>query len=196
MGKTYYAKEKRPDTLPEWKEYDLVFDLLNALAIAKDPTTVALLLRDLLTPREVRNVAKRLQIAKMLMGGETYEDIADHLKCSMGTVAKVKIWLESGGQGLQRVIMRLPKRRKKPGPPGGIPGYRLPQLLLYGAQEAVYKMEEKSLKGFLDQMAAKGVIDKNIREQLAEEYREKWYQKKQESFKRKVSSLHSDETKS
>lgn len=193
MAKTYYPKEKRPDTLAEWKEYNLVFDLLNALALARNTTTVALLLRDLLTPKEIRNIAKRLQIAKMILAGEKYDEIADYLACSLSTVSKVKIWLDTGGQGLTNIILQLPKRKRKPGHPGGIPGYRLPQLLLYGAKTLSYEREERKLKTFLDRMAEKGIIDKNIREQLAEEYREKWYEERKAAFRKKVSSLRSDE---
>lgn len=168
-----YFKEKRPDTLPEWKEQNLVFDLINAFVLARNPTMVALLLRDLLTTKEVKNLAKRLQIAKMLMKGEKYTDIADELHCSLGTVSKVKIWVEQGGHGFQRILLLLPKRKSKPGRIGGIPGYRLPQILLASAQELSYRKEEKFLKGFLGKVAEKGILDKNIREQLTEEYKEK-----------------------
>lgn len=177
MRKTY-LREKRPDRLPEWKEQDLVFDLINAFVLAKNPTTVALLLRDLLTTKEVRNLAKRLGIAKLLLSGVKYGEIVDEIHCSLGTVAKVKIWLDQGGQGLQRVIMQLPKRRQKPGRPGGLPGYNLPQILLATAREITYQKERGRLNKFLDEMAEKGILDKNIREQLTEEYRNKILPKK------------------
>lgn len=109
-------------------------------------------------------------------------------------MAKVRIWLETGGEGLQRVILRMPKRKERPGRPGGIPGYRLPQLLLYGAKTLSYELEERKLKKFLDRMAQKGVIDKNIREQLAVEYSERWSEERKAGFRKKVSSLHSGET--
>lgn len=168
-----YLKEKRPDRLPEWKEQDMAFDLINAFVLAKDSQTVALLLRDLLTTKEVRNLTKRLRIAKLFLSGRKYDEIVDEVNCSLGTVAKVKIWLDQGGQGLQRVIMQLPKRRSKPGRPGGLPGYNLPQILLATAHEITYQKEQERLNKFLDEMAEKGILDKNIREQLAEEYRNK-----------------------
>lgn len=171
MARTPYLKEKRPDRLPQWLEQDLVFDLINAFVEAKSSRDVTLLLRDLFTTKEIRNLAKRLRIAKRLLSGKKYDEIVGELHCSIGTIAKVRIWLDSGGEGLQRIIMKLPKRTAKPGRPGGIPGYRLPQLLLAGVQEMVYKRAQGKLDNFLDKMAEKGILDKNIREQLSEEFR-------------------------
>lgn len=171
MTRTPYLKEKRPDRLPQWIEEDLVFDLINAFVEAKSQREVTLLLRDLFTTKEIKNLAKRLRIAKLLLSGKKYDEIVDELHCSIGTIAKVRIWLDSEGEGLQRVIMKLPKRTAKSGRPGGIPGYNFPQVLLAGVQEITYEREKKRLDSFLDTMAEKGILDKNIREQLSEEFR-------------------------
>ena len=166
-----YLRERRVDRLAEWKQQNLAFDLINAFVLANNARDVALLLHDLLTTKEIRNLTKRLGIAKMLLAGDKYDTITDQLNCSLGTVAKVKIWLDEGGEGLKRIILLLPKRTIKPKRAGGIPGYNLPQILWAGTKYIVATREKKRLEEFLNRMAEKGILDKNIREQLSEEFR-------------------------
>ena len=71
MGKFNYFlyKEKRFEKFSVDEQQDLVFDLINAFALANNPLGSALLLQDLLTEDEVRDLAKRLRIAKLLFNG-------------------------------------------------------------------------------------------------------------------------------
>ena len=60
-------KPKRLEKLSKDQQEDLVFDLINAFALTKDPLSSSLLIQDLLTASEIKNLSKRLRIAKLLL---------------------------------------------------------------------------------------------------------------------------------
>lgn len=166
-------KEKRFEKLTPQEQEDLVFDLINAFALARRPVESALLMQDLLTENEVRNVAKRLRISKLLLQGRTHENIVQELHCSYATITKVKIWLTNAGQGVTQIIRKLPKRRKvyKPKRMPGV-GYGLPQILLHYASAYMTKKEKDRLENFLADMRSKAATDRDFREELAAEFAE------------------------
>ncbi|MBI2334433.1 hypothetical protein HYU96_01400 [Candidatus Daviesbacteria bacterium] len=154
------------------QQQDLVFDLINAFALANKPLDAALFIQDLLTEDEVKILAKRLRIAKFLLTGYKHEDIVSELHCSFATVTKVRIWLDNAGDGLKKVIRRLPERkqvsipRKTPGV-----GYGLPDILAYYLSSASKKKEDKNLKKFLVSMKEKNAIDRELKEEINEDFR-------------------------
>lgn len=169
MGKfNYFVYDRRimEKLLPKEQE-DLVFDLINAFSFMDTPFSSALLIQDLLTETEVMNLAKRLRIAKLILGGYTHDQIVKELHCSFATVSKVRIWLANAGQGLKTVIQKLPKRRKVY-TPKKIPGigYGLPQILAYYATLGLKNKEKKSLQEFLAQMRSKSATDRDFREEV------------------------------
>lgn len=90
----------------------MVFDLVNALVQAKTVGEAALFLQDLLTKQEMKILAKRLRIAKLLLSGKTYEEIESALHTSHATVAKIAIWLAERGDGFREIIRRLPQKKE------------------------------------------------------------------------------------
>lgn len=181
MGKFnyFYYKEKRFEKLTPAEQEDLVFDLINAFALMRNPVDAALLMQDLLTEKEVYNLAKRLRIAKLILEGWKQEDIVKELHCSYGTVAKVKIWLTNAGQGLTKVIRKLPERKKvyRPRRMPGV-GYGLPQILLHYASAYMTKKEKERLEKFLGEMRSKAATDRDFREELAADFTEAKRRKK------------------
>lgn len=159
-------RERRTDKLSKDEQEDLVFDLINAFGLMNNSVDSALLLQDLLTESEIKNLAKRLRIAKLLLADQTHEQIVSEIHCSYATVGKVASWFNMGGQGLRRVIQRLPKRRKTY-QPHRIPGvgYGLPQILLHYTSGALEKNEKKKLEKFLQDVGSKALIDRDIREE-------------------------------
>jgi len=103
---------KRLNKLSKDKELDLVFDLINAISLVNDSKKAALLLQDLLSPAEIKNISKRLRIAKLLVEGKTQEEIIDEMHCSFGTISKMSLWLHEAGIGVKEVIRKLPKRQE------------------------------------------------------------------------------------
>lgn len=160
-------KEKRIEKFSARELEDLVFDLIHAFAIVKDPTAAALLVQDLLTEKEVYNLAKRLRIAKLLLSDTKQEDITKELHCSFGTVVKVRQWLTQAGQGLTHVIRRLPKRRTayRPKRIPGV-GYGLPQILYTAASAGLAYKEKAQLASLISGMHAKSSGDEDLRESL------------------------------
>lgn len=162
---------KKLDKLtPEEKE-NLLFDLINAFSSTKNPVESALLLNDLLTENEIENLARRLRIGKLLVAGATHEEIVRQLSCSYATVAKVATWLGNSGEGLRKIIKRLPKRRKMPKfkkIPGV--GYGLPQMIISLATEALSKKERKQLNDFIEKIHGKTSLDRDFKEKIKLEF--------------------------
>lgn len=62
---------------------------------------------DLFTPTERIMFAKRLAIAALLSQGLPYKVIADKLKVSTSTVARVNLWLKTSGVGYKRAVEKI-----------------------------------------------------------------------------------------
>src|SRR3990172_6434224 len=105
---TYYGKLRREEKFSKEKRLELMFDLINSFRIVKSPVETADFLQDLLTAKEIKNLAKRLRIAKLLLNNVTYEEIVRTVHVSYATIAKVSVWLSQGGEGFKKVIARLP----------------------------------------------------------------------------------------
>lgn len=174
MGKFNYFsyKEKRLDKFSTDEQGDLVFDLINAFSLVNNPYDSALLLRDLLTETEVRNLAKRLRITKLILEGKKHEDIVGELHCSFATIAKVSIWLDNGGEGFKKVIKKLPKRREVniPKKMPGV-GYGLPSMIDYYLSATLKKNEKKRLTKFLQSMKSKAASDRDLKGEISSEFR-------------------------
>lgn len=67
--------------------------------------------KDLLTLSEVVMISRRIQIAKMLLEGRTYDEIQRDLKTATATVAHVEKWLNNGFDGYKNVIKRYRKAK-------------------------------------------------------------------------------------
>lgn len=188
MGKFNYFsyKEKRLEKFSAKDLEDLVFDLINAFAIVNNPTAAALLVQDLLTEKEVYNLAKRLRIAKLLLAGIKQEAIIKELHCSFGTVVKVRQWMNSAGQGLAHVIGRLPKRREayRPQRIPGV-GYGLPQILYTAASAGLAYKEKAGLASLIGSMHGKSAGDEDIRESLKPLYRKNQHKNIQAVYQQK-----------
>lgn len=66
-------------------------------------------LGDIATIDEIRILAQRLEIARLLGGGYTYPQIAQQTGASTATISRVKKYFEYGTDGYKLVIGRLKK---------------------------------------------------------------------------------------
>lgn len=175
MGKTtYYEKTIRLEKLSKKEILDLTFDLINAFRLVKTPLETALLIQDILTANEIMRLAKRLRIAKLLLSGVTQREIIKELHCSLATVTKVNEWLNRGGEGLKKVITKLPKKYDLPkNLPKKPLEFQLPQALLALAQYTASKKQTTHLEKFWDEVENKKLLDKQLREIFDEKYRHK-----------------------
>lgn len=60
--------------------------------------------KDLLSESESIMLARRIEIAKLLMEGKSYDAIAQELKVGMDTINRVQRWLISGSGGYEKAI--------------------------------------------------------------------------------------------
>lgn len=172
--KTYYPSKKRIEKLPPKELLNVTFDLINAFRLVRTPFETALLMQDLLTAGEIKHLAKRLRIAKLLLNGLTQREIAREVRCSTATVIKVNAWLNRGGDGLRMVIAKLPKRYEMPEKlPGIALEFQLPQVLLALARYTASKKQTAQLENFWEEVGNKKILDKQLKELFDEEYRHK-----------------------
>ena len=81
----------------------------DAITLIENRNEAIAFLKDLLTPTEVRMLAKRLQIADMLAKGYKYEDIKTHVRVTVQTISHVNNKLNYGDDGLIKILQKLEK---------------------------------------------------------------------------------------
>jgi len=168
MGKTtYYERSKRTERLGRDEQLALMFDLINAVSIVKTPTETALFLKDLLTAKEIKNLAKRLRIAKLLLQEKTERAIAEELHCSFATISKVNTWLNEGGEGLRSVISKLPVKYAIPANLPKIPiEFQLPKLISTLVVAGIANKQKNLLENFAKGVSVKENSDKVFGEEI------------------------------
>jgi|SRR3989338_5537526 len=84
-----------------------VNNLWSAFTLMDSKEDVRLLFKDLFTHTEYKMFAKRLEIARRLIDGQTYEEIMDALKVTARTITTVNNTLMTRGEGLKKVHQKL-----------------------------------------------------------------------------------------
>lgn len=84
----------------------LFYKLCLAISEIKKPEEASNLLGDLLSLQEAEMIAKRLKIAELLLGGDSYGEIRKKIKVSYGTIARVQEWLKISGEGYRQAVKR------------------------------------------------------------------------------------------
>ena len=154
---------------------ELVLDLCESISSLNTPEEVGEVLTDLLTPKEIETIAKRLQIAVLLSKGEEYESIRRRLKVGFATIARVNTWLNLSGEGYRLIVSRKKKRKVvKEESKGQDLGelynpyswhnikrrntlYFLPQLLLEELMKSSSKKEKKKIFSIFDKLDLKSL---------------------------------------
>jgi TrpR-related protein YerC/YecD len=81
-------------------------DFYSMVASLGDREEVKNFLKDLLTLSETVMLSRRLQVARMLLGGDTHEQIRQKLKVGYSTIASVQRWLQAGFGGYEKILNR------------------------------------------------------------------------------------------
>ena len=92
--------------LTQAKLKEVVLNLCCGLAVLNSPSEVADALTDLLSPKEIETIGKRLQIAEYLVAGKDYEFIRGNLSVGYSTIARVNTWLNLSGEGFKIILSR------------------------------------------------------------------------------------------
>lgn len=101
------------NSLPEKQRIKLIGEFYDAMSLMNNRGEVRLFLKDLLHPDEIAMLARRIQIAVLLLVGFTYDEVVQMLKVGNATVANVYKKIERGGDGFELIAKRLLKLKKK-----------------------------------------------------------------------------------
>ena len=92
--------EASPETASRFDE------LVEAMASLRDPIVVAAFLRDLCTSTELDAMGQRLQVARLVDQGTSYQEISRRTGASTATVTRVAQWLHHGEGGYSAVLKK------------------------------------------------------------------------------------------
>lgn len=92
----------------KWKDA-LTDKLCDAFLVLKTPEEMYAFLEDVATIGEVKALAQRLEVAKLLSENKTYPQIAQQTGASTATISRVKKFLDYGANGYKIVLERIKK---------------------------------------------------------------------------------------
>ncbi|RHR10197.1 hypothetical protein DWX58_06900 [Pseudoflavonifractor sp. AF19-9AC] len=81
--------------------------LFQAILTLKDLDECYAFFSDLLTVQEVSAIAQRMQVARLLAEGNTYESIRRQVPVSSSTITRINTELRYGSGGYQMVLERI-----------------------------------------------------------------------------------------
>lgn len=85
----------------------LISNLIKAIVSIETDEECSAFLEDLCTMSEIKSMAQRLEVAKMLEQGMVYSEIAQKTGSSTATISRVKRALDYGTGGYRVVLERL-----------------------------------------------------------------------------------------
>lgn len=100
------------DSLKKKNMEVILNDLWGVIASLQSKKEVEAFFFDLLTHTERKMLAKRFQIAVMLLEGHSYPNIKFLLKVTDHTIAKINNWLKTGATGLAEAAEELIKQKE------------------------------------------------------------------------------------
>jgi uncharacterized protein YerC len=105
-------KRKKKD-LTEKEIIKTLDALYTAVGSIRSRQAAKLILRDLLTESERLMMGRRILIARLLLGGETYEGIGERLGVGRSTVSRVDKWLNDQIPGYETAIKGIEKEERR-----------------------------------------------------------------------------------
>jgi TrpR-related protein YerC/YecD len=101
---------RKLDSNSKMKYLDLLW---TSIAQLETRDEVKRFFKDLLSESEAVMLARRIEIAKRLLEGEAYDNIANKLGVGKDTIGRVREWLTSGFGGYEKAIDGFDKELKK-----------------------------------------------------------------------------------
>lgn len=89
------------------ERYRVIGEFFELIVNLRTKKEVIDFLIGLFTPSETLMIARRVQIAKMLLDDESYEIIRKNLKVSNQTISKVEHWLRSDEQKNKTIVSKF-----------------------------------------------------------------------------------------
>lgn len=88
-----------------------VEQLFQAVLTLKDTEECYVFFDDLCTVNEIKSLAQRLEVARMLREGFTYNQIEEETGASTATISRVKRCLNYGNDAYQMVLDRIKENK-------------------------------------------------------------------------------------
>lgn len=88
-------------------------ELFEAILLLQNKEDCYRFFEDICTVAEIKAMAQRLEVAKMLDQDLTYTDIAEKTGASTATISRVKRCLFFGADGYRAILDRLKKRKRQ-----------------------------------------------------------------------------------
>ncbi len=85
----------------------LIDKLFDAVLTIKTREECYRFFEDICTVAEIKSLAQRLEVAKMLEANSTYSEIAEKTGASSATISRVKRCLNYGADGYKLVLSRI-----------------------------------------------------------------------------------------
>lgn len=101
---------------PKLKD-ELTDQLFQAILLIQNQEECYQFFEDICTVSELKAMAQRLEVARMLKEGRIYDDIVERTGASTATISRVKRCLFYGADGYRNILERLvdEKRQKEEG---------------------------------------------------------------------------------
>lgn len=107
------AGKVKYNQLTDFEKKKFLGEFYDMISLLRTRDEVKKFFKDLLTLSEVVMISRRIQIAKMLIGGLSYEEIRKELKVGSNTINQVERWLNNGFGGYKEIIKRHGKEKSK-----------------------------------------------------------------------------------
>ncbi|MCX6765911.1 MAG: YerC/YecD family TrpR-related protein [Candidatus Moranbacteria bacterium] len=95
------------------EKYRIIGEMYEIISNLKTKKEIVDFFMGLLTPSESLMLARRIQVAEMLMEEKNYDEISKKLRVSFQTIAKVYQWLHGENEGYKHQILEQIKRKER-----------------------------------------------------------------------------------
>ncbi len=86
---------------------ELTDQLFKAILLLNNEEECYQFFEDICTISELKSMAQRLEVARMLKAGHTYDDIVERTGASTATISRVKRCLHYGADGYKIILARF-----------------------------------------------------------------------------------------
>ena len=91
----------------------LTDSLFDAILSLRDREECYRFFDDLCTVKEISDMSQRLEAAKLLLAGKTYEQIVKSAEISTATISRINRCIQYGAGGYQTIIERMQKPERE-----------------------------------------------------------------------------------
>ncbi len=82
-------------------------DFYNAILLLKDAEECRSFFEDICTVKELQDISQRLEVARMLAKGKSYQTVSNETGASTATISRVNRCLVYGSGGYREILERL-----------------------------------------------------------------------------------------